>query len=186
MAARREGEGTGGDPVAREASGATESGSRRLYRLRTKHAATESLVALGEAVNDWGGEWTAGQGGAELMLPVQAGLRRGELRGRARSTALPGGSELEVEIAQAQWALDRSAVLLLTMAAITGVACVLWPFYPALAQLVPLGLVLGASAWLVILARLRHHGPVELLAQVEEALDGEAAPVEPPAPIVPT
>ena len=103
---------------------------------------------------------------------MQAGLRRGLARGRAKVTPSSGGSELVLEVDATTWRLDRAAVLLLVIAALAALALVAWPFWPPLTKFAPLGLVLGASAWLVILARLRHEGPKELLAQIEEALAG--------------
>lgn len=173
----------------------TDSGSSgpagvpRVYRLRSPHSVDRLLAACTTAVEDWGGEWTSHEQGGELRLPVQAGLRRGVVRGRATTSRNGAGSELSVEVADTAWRLDRSAVVLLVTAALAAVALVLWPFYPALAKLAPLGLVLGASVWLVILARLRHEGPAELLAQVESALEGpdikETDAEEPPMPITP-
>ncbi|HEV8632208.1 MAG TPA: hypothetical protein VGV61_17975, partial [Thermoanaerobaculia bacterium] len=139
-----------------------------------------ATAALGTAVTDWGGEWTSHGTSGDLRLPVRAGLRHGLLRGRATATGAVGGCELAVEIVEAEWELQRSAVMLLLTAAVTGLAGVLWPFFPPLAPLVPLGLVLGASAWLVILARLENRGPAELLVDVEAAL--EAAPEGKPSP----
>jgi len=151
-------------------SGPEPPGAPRVYRLRSPHTAEALLSASAAAVEDWGGEWTTPERGGELTLPVQAGLRRGLARGRATAAPASGGSELALEVDATTWRLDRSAVLLLVIAALAALALVAWPFWPPLAKFAPLGLVLGASAWLVILARLRHEGPKEFLAQVEEAL----------------
>jgi hypothetical protein len=177
-------------PAAREAGSGNAAAdgpaaAPRVYRLRSPHPAEAVLAACVAAIDGWGGEWTARDGGGELRLPVQAGLRRGLASGRATASRSGGGCELALEIAGTTWWLDRSAVLLLTTAALAAAALVLWPFFPALAKLAPLGLVLGAGAWLVILARLRHEGPAELLAQVEKALEGRAAPAAPPPPVAP-
>ena len=163
-------------------------GTPRVYRLRSPHAAETVLAACATAVDDWGGEWTARESGAELQLPVHAGLRRGIAKARATAARSGGGSELAIEVEETNWWLHRSAVVLLVTAAITAVGVVLWPFFPALANLVPLGLILGASVWLAFLARLRHAGPAEFLAHVEETLEEPARETnveEPPPPIAP-
>jgi hypothetical protein len=143
-----------------------------VHRLRTRATAAETLGALGEVVEAWGGEWRAAT--RELEVPLQAGVRHGWLRGRADAAAQIGGSELVLHTEEPRWALDRSAVLMLLLAAASGLCCVLWPFYPPLGRFVPIGLVLGASVWLVVLSRLRNRGIAELLEEVEEALADEA------------
>ncbi len=177
-----------GDATQRAGAAAgAPSGSAppRIYHLRSHHAVGPALAALGEAVGDWGGEWSARPGGGELSLPVQAGLRHGLLRGHAKVIPVADGCEIALGVASETWVLDRSAVLLLTMAAISGLAGVLWPFYPQLGRFVPIGLVLGITAWLAILSRLRHHGPAELLAEVEAALEGAGDAEAPPPPVSP-
>jgi hypothetical protein len=173
-AALRSVEGAGGGPE-----------TARVYRRSLRSEAPAALAALAEVVEEWGGEWTPSEAGGDLLLPARAGLRYGLVRGRARSTPRAGGCELVVEVTQERWALNRAAVVLLVTAGVTSLAGVLWPFYPALGVFAPLGLVLGASAWLAILARLRHQGPAELLADVEAALDERQQPLDPPPPITP-
>lgn len=163
-------------------------GAPRVYRLRSPHTVEKVLAACATAVEDRGGEWTARENGGELRLPLHAGLRRGIANARATVARSGGGSELSIEVDETNWWLDRSAVVLLVTAAIAAVGLVLWPFFPALAKLAPLGLILGASVWLVILARLRHAGPVEFLAHVEEALKeplNDANVEAPPPPVKP-
>ncbi len=163
-------------------------GAPRVYRLRSPHAVEKLLAACATAVEDWGGEWRACANGGELQLPVHAGLRRGIATARATAARSGAGSELSIAVNETNWWLDRSAVVLLVTAALAASALVLWPFFPAVAKLAPLGLVLGAGVWLVVLARLRHAGPAEFLAQVEAALEepaGEAPAEEPPRPIAP-
>ena len=166
------------------------SGAPQVLRLQTTRDRAAALAAVASTVNDWNGEWTAAADGGDLRLPVEAGLRRGFVRGRVTATAASAGSELALEIVEARWWVHRIAVALLLGAAVPAMAGVLWPFVPAVAPLVPLGLVLGAAAWLAILARLRHRGPAEFLSDVEGALEeaktGAAAPAEEtPPPIAP-
>ena len=162
-------------------------GAPRVYRLGSPHATEKLLAACATAVEDWGGEWRARENGGELQLPVHAGLRRGIATARATAARSGAGSELAIAVHETNWWLDRSAVVLLVTAALAALALVLWTFFPAVAKLAPLGLILGASAWLVVLARLRHAGPAELLAQVEKALEepGEPSVEEPPRPVEP-
>jgi hypothetical protein len=143
----------------------------RRHALRTEAATADALLALGRAVEAWGGEWTARNDGGELRLPVRAGLRAGVIHGRADTSAVASdANELAIAVVSEEWELQRAAVALLVGAGIPALAVVLWPFVPALAPLVPAGLVLAAACWLAILARLRHHGIDELLAEVEAEL----------------
>ena len=174
---------------ARTAPADASAQTPQVLRLHTARDRAAALAALASTVEDWGGEWTAGGVGGELRVPVEAGLRRGFVRARAAATAEGRGSELTVEVVEARWWVHRTAVALLLGAAVPALAGVLWPFYPALAPLVPLGLVLGAASWLAILARLRHRGPAELMAEVEAALaeptGGGPVEEEPPPAITP-
>ena len=162
-----------------------------VFELRTERDLEKALAALAWTVEDWGGEWTASGNGGELRVPVEAGLRRGFVRARVTATATSRGSELTIEIVEARWWMHRVAVALLLGAAVPAMAGVLWPFVPAVAPLVPLGLVLAAAAWLAILARLRHRGTAEFLRDVETALEAPttvataAAEDAPPAPVSP-
>lgn len=157
--------------AAGETPAGAASGTRQVLRLQTTRDREAALAAVASTVEDWSGEWTAARDGGELRLPVEAGLRRGFVRGRVSATATSHGSELALEIIEERWWVHRVAVALLLGAAIPALAGVLWPFVPAVAPLVPLGLVLGTAAWLAILARLRHRGLTEFMADVEAALD---------------
>lgn len=173
----------------RETPAGTAPGPPQVLRLRTPRDRAAVLAAVASTVEDWGGEWTTAGDGGELRLPVEAGLRRGFVRGRATTTAA-STSELTLEIVEERWWMHRVALALLLGAAVPAMAGVLWPFVPAVAPLVPLGLVLGAASWLAILARLRHRGPAEFLAAVESALEAPttvaaATADEPPPPVAP-
>jgi hypothetical protein len=148
-----------------------ESGEPGVQRRRTAAPAAATLATLGELVEAWGGEWNAET--RELRLPLQAGVRHGWASGRAEASERIGGSDLVLRMEEPRWSVDRPAVLMLLMGAASGLCAVLWPFFPPLARFVPIGLVLGASVWLVVLSRLRHRGVVELLDDVEEALGGD-------------
>ena len=177
-------------PEARTAPADASAQTPQVLRLRTDRDRDAALAALVSTVEDWGGDWTAAGDGGELRFPVEAGLRRGFVRARATTSVEGRGSELTVAVVEARWWVHRTALALLLGAAVPATAGVLWPFYPALAPLVPLGLVLGAASWLAILSRLRHRGPAELLADVEAALaepkaSGDVEAEEPPPPVTP-
>ena len=164
-------------------SGAATLASRDTkaeQRLRTTVAAPAALAAVTEAAEAWGGTWEPRAGGGLLRLPVQAGLRHGELEVGVTATGLPaGGVELAFGIEGAQWRVHRTGVGLLVLAAVGALAMVAWPFVPAIAPLAPMGLVLGVAAWLVVLSRLRHHGLAELAADVAERLEAQPVAAEP-------
>jgi hypothetical protein len=180
-----------GPPRGRGASPAAKPTSQRppILRLQTTGDRATALAAVASTVEDWSGEWTAAVDGGEVRLPVEAGLRRGFVRGRVTVTGASGGSELAIEIVEERWWVHRVAVALLLGAAIPAMAGVLWPFVPAVAPLVPLGLVLGVASWLAILARLRHRGPAEFVADLDAALAEPKSTLalgeEPPPPIAP-
>lgn len=140
-------------------------------RLRSARDLEAALTAVAAAADDWGGEWRREGTGGRLDLPAQAGLRHGLLqlavRGRDEGAR---GSELAFALTEERWLLHRPAVALLLAAALGGVAILLWPFVPGLGGLVPLALVLGVGAWLVVVSRLRHHGLTEFLADLDDRL----------------
>jgi hypothetical protein len=71
--------------------------------------------------------------------------------------------------------LHTSAVAVLLFAAVSALATIFWPILPALSALVPLALVLGVAAWLLVVSRLRTAGPHEFLQALEETLHPGAA-----------
>ena len=151
-------------------------GDATAHRLRTTADAPTALAAVADAAEAWGGSWELREGGGLLRLPVQAGLRHGELEVGVAATGLPaGGVELAFGVERAAWTVHRTAAGLLVMAALGALATLLWPFVPALGPLAPMGVVLAVAAWLVVLSRLRHHGLAELTEEVGERLEG---PVE--------
>ena len=164
--------------------------SPQVFRLRSQRDREAALQVLSTTVEDWQGEWTASGEGGELRVPVEAGLRRGFLHARATATSADRGSELAIEVIETRWWIHRTAAALLLGAAVPAIAGILWPFFPAVAPLVPLGLVLAVASWLAILARLRHRGAAEFVADVEATLNepspgATAETEEPPPPVVP-
>jgi hypothetical protein len=53
-----------------------------------------------------------------------------------------------------------------------GVSTLLWPFFPHLLELVPLGAVVALGAWMLVVTRLRNSGPEEFLEAVAEEIEG--------------
>lgn len=164
------------------------------HPLEARHVATvaatpaEALRAVGQAAEDWGAEWHAGTSGGHLELPVSAGLRYGRLSGEisvARSGA--AGAEVVFRPERADYRLWTRAVVVLALSGLGALVTVVWPFYPRLLGLAPVGALLGLSAWFLIVSQLRNEGADEFLGHVAalagapeawEASTGEGAPPE--------
>jgi hypothetical protein len=127
-----------------------------------------ALAAAARAAADWGAELT----GSTLRLPVLAGLRHGLLEGELAAEPVPGGSRLILRVARSEYRLRAGAVSLLVLGGLGGSVLVLWPFYPRLLRLAPLGVVLALAAWFVVLSRLRVSGPEEFLETVAAVAGG--------------
>lgn len=129
-------------------------------------------TAAREAIESWSGEWGEEKeaGYDRIRLPVQAGLRWGVASGSVRTRSEGGGTRLELTLQPPDWSLHLPAVAVLLLAAIAAVAVVLWPFFPALGPLVPLGLLAALGAWFLVVARLQNRGPEELLDTVAAIL----------------
>ncbi len=136
-----------------------------------------ALAALERTAEAWGAELEReGQGGT-LVLPVMAGLRRGFLRGRVTVTREGAGARLHFAVEESAYRLHRTAVAVLLLALAGAVATVLWPFFPQLLMLAPVGLALGLGAWLLVVSKLTNSGVEEFLAEVA-AEGGEAGSTE--------
>ena len=144
--------------------------------LRHGFAAAPAAVreAAEEAIELWGGVLRPDDGG--FHLPVQAGLRRGQLRGRVTVEKASDGATLVLEVEDAAYHLHGSAVAILSLAGAAGVAIVLWPWFPRLLELLPVALVLAAGAWLLVLSRLQNRGTEELFATIDELLAHDEEP----------
>jgi hypothetical protein len=134
-----------------------------------------ALAVLERTAEAWGAEFEReGEGGA-LLLPVVAGLRRGFLRGRVSVTRAPGGARLVFAVGESAYRLHRTAVVILVLALTGAVATVLWPFFPRLLVLAPVGLALGLGAWLLVVSKLTNSGAEEFLAEVAAEGGGAGA-----------
>jgi hypothetical protein len=158
----------------------------RAAEIAADPAAT--LAAVARAARGWGAEWQGGRDGGRLALPVVLGLRRGLLVGRL--SVVPTGaasSRLVWTLEESRLEVQSAAVAVLFFAAVPLVATVAWPFYPPLAKLLPVAMVLGFAAWWLVIARLRSSGPEEFLHLVGEEVASpspEEAP-EPETPVAP-
>lgn len=154
----------------------------REYRRQVDEhpAATINLVA--QLAEDWGGLWQPeGALRGRLGIPVSAGLRRGWVAGPLEAAHDPDrrGEEATLLVFRAEvgeYRVDRAAVAVLMIAGLAGIAAMLAPFVPALLGFLPLGMILGLAAWLMVIARLRNSGPDEFLEQVGAGPGPEASP----------
>jgi len=144
-------------------------------------SAGEAAAAVARAADRWGAELEPrGEGRFHLRLAVAAGLRRGSMAGELRVE--PAGPD-RVRVAfvpeSAEYRLQTAAVGLLALGGLGAIATVLFPFFPALLPLAPIGIVLGLAAWFLVLSRLHSSGPEEFLASVAEAAAGAAGESRP-------
>jgi len=102
------------------------------------------------------------------VLPVSAGLHRGRVSGRLRLEPAPSGCRLVLTVEERAWRLRGNAVALLVLAGAGGLVTVLWPFFPRLLGLAPIGAILALSAWFLVLSRLTTSTPEDFLALAAE------------------
>ncbi|HEV7516928.1 MAG TPA: hypothetical protein VGR07_11560 [Thermoanaerobaculia bacterium] len=114
--------------------------------------------------------------GRRLRLPVLAGLRQGFLDGELTAEPVPGGARLSFRVEGSEYRLRTTAVSCLVVGGIGGLALILWPLYPPLLRLAPLGVVLALAAWFLVLSRLRVSGPEEFLDMVSAISGGAGEP----------
>jgi len=125
-------------------------------------AAAERLAEAAESV---GGEWSATPGGGRLTLPVVYGLRRGHVVAQVELSPASGeGTHLAWSLEESHLVVERSSVVVLSIAVVPLVVTIAWPFWPALFPLVPIAAIFGLVAWWLVVSRLRTHGPEEFFA----------------------
>jgi hypothetical protein len=133
--------------------------------------------AFEELAELWQGEWGPVPGGGRLVLPVQAGLRRGIALIEVRIETTEGGlSRIALEIVEEQLRLNRGAVAVLALGALGGLLTIVWPLHPDLLRLAPVGALLAVVAWLMVASRFRSHGPQEFLDLIVEAVAPKVEP----------
>lgn len=138
--------------------------------IETSVSRERMLQATGELAEAWGGEWSPDGWGGRLLLPVVAGIRRGVVAARLSIEGNEQCSRLEVESTEGEYALNRNAVVVLTLGALGGIVVVIWPFFPQLASLAGVGALLALLAWFMVSARLQNSGLEEFLADLEGEL----------------
>jgi len=141
----------------------------------------EALSAAKRAASEWNAELTSGEGGGRLRLPVIAGLRRGWVEGElaAEPRGAGGGTRLTFHVERKEYHLQLPAVALLALGGAGGILLLLWPFFPQLLRLAPLGALLALGSWFLVLSRLQVSGPQEFLEMVA-AIGGEEDAAPPP------
>lgn len=144
------------------------------HRLRLPLAPRQVLARVARAARMWGAEWSRSGNGGELALPVVAGIRRGVLDASVAVAADGAESELVLDVRSARMHVHTQALAILLLAAAGGVTAMLWPFWPELLPLVPVGAILALSAWFLVVSRLRTSGPADFLELVER-LGGEGS-----------
>jgi hypothetical protein len=141
----------------------------------------QALAAVGRTAEDWGAEFQPSGAGGQLHLPVLAGIRRGLVTGDVEIRSAGEGSRVVFRPEKSIYYVQTSAVAVLLLAVAGALLTMLWPFYPKLLPVAPLGAILALGGWFLVISRLRTSGPDEFLAAVavqEEPLTGR---VEPPA-----
>ena len=123
-------------------------------------------------VEAWGGEWEEEGARDRVRLPIQAGLRRALATGTMRAADEGRETCLELELEPSSWSLHLPGVAVLLLATLAAIPVVLWPFFPALGPLVPLGLLAALGAWFLVVARLQNRGAEELLDTVASQVEG--------------
>ncbi len=143
-------------------------------------APAEALRALSQVAEDWGGDWRGSISGGHLELPVSAGLRYGRLTGQVSvRTADGGGTEVVFQPEKSEYRLWTRAVVILGLSGFGALVTVVWPFYPRLLGLAPVGALLGLSAWFLIVSQLRNEGADEFLEMVAALAEAPEEPGEP-------
>lgn len=127
----------------------------------------EASSALEEAAEAWGADLEAGRAARKIQLPILAGLRRGMLRGTATVEPAAGGSRLVLREEERLDYLHTPSVMVLLLAVLGAALTVLWPFYPQLLPVAPLGALMALGGWFLVISRLRSSGPEEFLKTVE-------------------
>jgi hypothetical protein len=157
----------------------------REHQAELRGSPSHVLRLLERSAEEWGGAWQAGDENNDdprsvngrvgrLGLPVAAGLRRGWLAGPVVLERLDGDrTRLRFRVESGEYFVDRGAVAILVVAGAGAVSTVLAPLIPRLWPFVPIGMVLGIAAWLMVIARLRNSGPEEFLLDLSRQ-DGDA------------
>ena len=138
-------------------------------------APEQALEVLRVAVEESGGVWTD-EHPEQFAIPVSAGIRQGYARIRPEIEPSTGGSRLQLSLEEEMLGVHTGAAMVLLFGAVGGILVVIWPLHPVLLSLAPIGALLAAAAWLLVVSRLRSYGPEDLLLRVAEI--AESPPVD--------
>jgi hypothetical protein len=127
----------------------------------------QALAGVEAAAELWGAAFDRDGLGGAVRIPVRAGVRRGVAQGNLRVEPL-GDSEsrLTLEIDSATYRLQVQLVVVLAIAALGGLAALLWPLLPRIQPLAPFGAILALSAWFLVITRLDVSRPEDFLDAV--------------------
>jgi hypothetical protein len=134
-----------------------------------------ALAAVARVAQEWDAHWRPeGEGGGRLVMPRIAGLHRGILIGRlevypAEAGGESAGSRVVYEIEAVQDHVHGAAVGILALAAFGALLTVLWPIFPSLLPVAPLGALLALGGWFLVVSRLHNSGAEEFLRLVRDA-----------------
>jgi hypothetical protein len=121
---------------------------------------------LEQVATAWGAELEPEDWGGKLALPVVSGLRRGVAFGRVTISPLDGGeggSRVVFRPEQVDLYLNVAAVAFLVLSLAGALLTVIWPIFPKLLPIAPLGALLALGGWFLVISRLRNSGPREFL-----------------------
>jgi hypothetical protein len=152
--------------VPTSASSPSSSGPPGEYHREAAVSGARLAAGIEAAAEAWGAAWE--REGGRLDLPISAGLHSGRLKGRLRVEPVASGSRLVLTVEARSWRPRTHAVALLVLAAAGGLVTVLWPFFPGLLGLAPMGAVLALSAWFLVISRLTTNSPEDFLALAVE------------------
>ena len=144
------------------------------HALTLEERPDAALAALRRAVEDWGAELQKEDGELRLYLPVIHGLRRGLVAGPVQVEPAGDGARIVFRPDESDLALQAAPVIVLLLAVGGAALAMLWPFFPRLLPLSPLGAILALGGWFLVLSRLRTSGPEEFLGMV--GVQAEAGP----------
>lgn len=143
------------------------------HRIDLDCAPADALAAVGTAAEAWGADWQRGIEGGRIGLPVAAGIRRGIARGQIRIERAGAGSRVWFRTEETVFYVQTAAVAILALAAAGGALTVVWPFFPALLPLAPLGAIVALSGWFLVISRLTTSTPDDFLRLVGEIAAGD-------------
>lgn len=163
-------------PAATRREIASGSGAIRVpdYEITVGASSSEVRRAIEEAIELGYAVPASEAPERRLLVPLSAGIRTGSM---VVDWALEtSGTETRIllEVRDESLRTSPTALAILVMGALGGLMTVVWPLHPDLLGLAPLGALLALLAWLLVVSRLRSHGPDDFLATVADLATEEA------------